>query len=382
MKRLMALCVVAALQAATGGEIAIEWGKPFDLGEGGYARIHRLADGRLMAAYSKSGGLVARFYERAKMGKGGEWGPVVTVAKGFVATNGTETGWVSFANAEFAQLDTGRIVYACNLRPKNGHSHPYGIAIVTSDDSGKTWSPMKTVYRAEVPGHPEAPAKACGCWEPFVLPGKGGKAHIYYADETPYYKPGRGDWQEISYIATTDGGETWSEPKTAAYTPRRRDGMPVVMDLGKWRYLAIEANPPRTKLHPQIVKCPRKDGNWEQAERFEPLAAPPDWSKVYGGAPYIAATKNYILLSWQESDDAEDPVGKSIARVGAVPKKEILPDGTFSTMRGVSTPPGIEIGKTRMLWNSLCPLGGDNFLLVSEVKGLVKVYPGKVKEGK
>ena len=155
--------------------------------------------------------------------------------------------------------------------------------------------------------------------------------------------------------------------------------MPVVMDLGEWRYLAIETNPGKTRLHPQIVKCP-VDGGWDEAERFEPLAEPPDWRKTYGGAPYIAATENYILLSWQESSLPGDPVATSIARVAAVPKKEIKPDGTFLTMRGVSTPQGVEIGKDRMLWNSLCPLDGDSFLLVAECRGRIKVFQGEIKQ--
>ena len=378
-KSLTAALALAVAACFASGDFEIEWDKPVDLGAGGYARIHRLADGRLMAAYAKGGEIVARFYARGTRECSGTWGECVTVARGFVATNGTETGWVSLANAEFAQLETGRLIYACNLRPKNGLAHPYAIAVTTSDDAGKTWSPLKTIYRAEVPGHPEAPSRGCGCWEPFVLPLKGNAAQIYFADESPYYRPGKGDWQNVSQFETADGGETWGGPKVAAYTPKRRDGMPVVMELGQWRYLAIEANPPKTRLHPQIVMCPR-DGGWENAVRFEPLAEPPDWRKTYGGAPYIAATENYILLSWQESSLPGDPVATSIARVAAVPKKEIKPDGTFLTMRGVSTPQGVEIGKDRMLWNSLCPLDGDSFLLVAECRGRIKVFQGEIKQ--
>ena len=376
LKRFAACAVAVAAQFVTvaGGGFAIEWSEPVDLGNGGYARIHSLRDGRLMAAYSAGGGIVARFASPGNLQK---WSKPLIVAKGFVATNGTEAGWVSLANAEFAQLDSGRLIYACNIRPKNAKAHPYAIAISTSDDAGASWSPLKTIYRAEVPDHPDAPSHGCGCWEPFVLALKGNAAQIYFADESPYYRPGKGDWQNISYIESTDAGETWSGPKIAAYTPKRRDGMPVVMDLGNWRYLAIEANPPGTKLHPQIVKCP-VDGGWDETERFEPLAEPPDWRKTYGGAPYIAATENYILLSWQESSLPGDPVATSIARVAAVPKKEIKPDGTFLTMRGVSTPQGVEIGKDRMLWNSLCPLDGDSFLLVAECKGHVMAFPGRI----
>ena len=141
-----------------------------------------------------------------------------------------------------------------------------------------------------------------GCYKPFALPLGGGAVQIYFADETPYEKA-KCAWQNISFVETADGGKTWGEAKIAAYTPERRDGMPVVMDFGKWRYLAIEANPGKTRLHPQIVKCP---------------------------------------------------------------------------MRGVSTPPGMVVGKDSMLWNSLCPLGDDVFLLVSQVKGRITVYPGRV----
>ena len=39
-----------------------------------------------------------------------------------------------------------------------------------------------------------------------------------------------------------------------------------------------------------------------------------------------------------------------------------------------------EIGKDRMLWNSLCPLDGDSFLLVSECLGRIKVFQGEIKQ--
>lgn len=372
----LSLAVLAGTVFAS-PDFEIEWGRPYSLGPGGYARIRRLADGRYMLVYGCGADMAARY---SRKGAPEKWSKPQTVARHFASTNGEESGWVSLANAEVAQLDAGRLVFACNLRPKNPKAHPYAIAVMTSDDAGRTWSPPRTVYRAEVPGFPEAPSRGCGCWEPFVLPLGGGRAQIYFADETPYYRPGKDDRQDISYLETADGGETWSGPKKACYTPDRRDGMPVVMDLGKRRYLAIEADPQKTKLHPQIVMCPA-DGGWENSVRFEPLANPPDWNEVYGGAPYITATENYVLLSWQESALPGDPVSTSVARVAAVPKDEIAADGTFRTMCGISTPPGIGIGRDRMLWNSLCPVGGDGFLLVSEVKGEVMVYPGKIVSG-
>ena len=288
-------------------------------------------------------------------------------------TNGAEAVRVNLSNAEFAQLPTGRIIYATNLRPRGTKTIPYAIGITTSDDLGETWSPLKIVYSAEVAGFADAPSRGCGCWEPFILPLGGNKARIFFANEAPRYRPGKCDSQEISCIETSDGGETWSKPRTVCYTPDCRDGMPVALSEGTRTYLAIEANPPKTRLYPQIAILP-------QGNRFEPLANPPDWSCTYGGAPYIASTQNFLVLSWQESPQAEgNHLDTAIARVAVVPKKEIAPDGTFSTMRGVSTPPGFVYGEGCMLWNSLCPIRGDAFLLVSQIKGSIEMFPGRIK---
>ena len=376
------LCQVALLCCAqyfaAASPLEIEWGKGIELGRGTYARMHRLADGRFMVAYQSGDGVVARF---AGPGNLRVWSEPVQVAADFTKDAGgcaPQTPpeiTVHLANAEFAQLESGRIIYACNLRPDGQRHdiHPYAIATTTSDDGGKTWSPLKTVYRAEVKLAPDG--QHHGCYEPFILPLGRNKAQLYFADESPYEAAGCA-WQNITFVETTDGGRTWSKPRIAAYTPQCRDGMPSLLELGKWRYLALESNPGLTHLHPQIVKC-RRGAGWDGAMRFEPFSPPPDWRTVYAGAPYIAATENYVLLSWQEvRPSSTNGAIKTAARVAAVPKSEILPDGTWPAMHGAATPP--ETGG--MLWNSLCTLGGDCFMLVSEVEGRIMAYPGRIAE--
>ena len=66
-KNLMVALAVAAGAIFATDDFEIEWDKPVDLGPGGYARIHRLADGRLMAAYSAGG---ASLRTRAPVGRG------------------------------------------------------------------------------------------------------------------------------------------------------------------------------------------------------------------------------------------------------------------------------------------------------------------------
>ena len=347
------------------------WGKPVDLGPGGYARIHRLADGRYMAAYALGGNMTIRFSTDTTT-----WTPPRVATPHFEAGTGTNRLTVGLANAEFAQLPSGRIILACNLRPagKRADVHPYSIAIVTSDDDGATWSSLRVIYRSEN----LADGVLRGCWEPFVLPGEGGRVQIYFSDETPYVDGKRRN-QNISVIESPDGGETWGPVRVASYNPRYRDGMPVVLQMDGWRWLAIETNGKDTHLHPEIIRS-RVADNWSATvgspspDRFSPFLAPRDWRTSYGGAPYLAATANHVLLSWQETSTFKDDVlHTSTVRVAATPKNEIT-DGRITTMRVLPSPPLLRNAKDSALWNSLCPLDGDAFLLVSQHRNRIVVH--------
>ena len=59
--RCLFLASAVAVGATAMADLRIEWGEPVELGRGGYARTHRLADGRLMAAYTLGGDLAVRF---------------------------------------------------------------------------------------------------------------------------------------------------------------------------------------------------------------------------------------------------------------------------------------------------------------------------------
>ena len=135
-----------------------------------------------------------------------------------------------------------------------------------------------------------------------------------------------------------------------------------------------------THLHPEIIRS-RVADNWSATvgspspDRFSPFLVSRDWKKTYGGAPYIAATENFVLLSWQETTDfTHDVLHTSVVRVAAVPKSEIA-DGRFTTMRVLSVPSLFRNAKESTLWNSLCPLEGDSFLLVSQSRNRIIVHP-------
>ena len=287
----------------------------------------------------------------------------------------------------------GRIIFTCNYRPMNPDSKaegddkfrssvfPYTIAIKTSDDGGKTWSAMKHVYRSET----WKQDALSGCWEPFVMELPDGTVQIYFADETPYYKKGS-NWQNISVIESHDGGTTWSAPRVVSQNGSGRDGMPAVMLLDDMIYMAIETSEPGTRLHPVVV-CNTIEENWQtpvlkdSPNRFHPFRHSLKSDVIYSGAPYIITTDNYIVYSYQIadiSDDKKDNDSRHAAmEVQVCPKSEVK-DGCFYTMRAATRPIDLDQWSETALWNSLCDLGNDQILAVSQYNGYVYLVRGKI----
>ena len=376
--------------------IKVVWDQPEKIVRGGYPRVHRLNDGRLMMCYSSSANTYIRFSDD----DGYTWTEdAQVVMKHFSVDNELGKAKVHAANPEFAQLSEdnphkpGRIIFTCNYRPMNPDSKaegddkfrssvfPYTIAIKTSDDGGKTWSAMKHVYRSET----WKQDALSGCWEPFVMELPDGTVQIYFADETPYYKKGS-NWQNISVIESHDGGTTWSAPRVVSQNGSGRDGMPAVMLLDDMIYMAIETSELGTRLHPVVV-CNTIEENWQtpvlkdSPNRFHPFRHSLKSDVIYSGAPYIITTDNYIVYSYQIadiSDDKKDNDSRHAAmEVQVCPKSEVK-DGCFYTMRAATRPIDLDQWSETALWNSLCDLGNDQILAVSQYNGYVYLVRGKI----
>ena len=321
------------------------------------------------------------------------------VMKHFSVENSLGKAKVHAANPEFAQLSAdnpykpGRIIFACNYRPMNPDSKaegddryrssvfPYTIAIKTSDDDGKTWSAMKHVYKSET----WKQNALSGCWEPFVLELPDGTVQIYFADETPYKKNGS-NWQNISVIESKDGGQTWSKPRIVSQNGNGRDGMPVVMLLDDRIYMAIETSEAGTRLHPVVVSSTLEE-NWhkpvlkDSPYRFHPFRKSLKSDVVYSGAPYMITTDNYIVYSYQIadiSDDKKDNDSRHAAMEVQVCPKCDVQDGCFYTMRSASRPIDLDQWTETAVWNSLCDLGNDEILAVSQYNGHVYLVRGRI----
>lgn len=361
------------------GKISVQWEDARLLAPGGYARVHRLDDGRYMAVYSRGGDGCLKFSsdgcetwtgQRAVMRHGSYDAPVK----------------VTVSNAEFAQLSAsnphhpGRIIYAANIRPAENKSSqtPYTIAISTSDDAGATWTGIRDVYRSKVWDKDVLR----GCYEPCVLELPDGTVQIYFADETPYYER-RLPYQNISVIESKDGGDTWGPARIVCYNEKFRDGMPVAMIHGDWIYVAIEANGQNIKFHPQIV-CTRISDNWKtpvygsSEYRFDPFRTSMESAFIYAGAPYIIKTDNYFVICYQSSEGAVEPTTKNSVMEMAICRIDEMRGHEFLTMREQIRPFDIDQTRDNGLWNSLCDLGNDTILAVTQLSGNIYIRKGKI----
>ena len=394
---------------------AIEWEDPkpartankLEL-SGGYPRIHRLNDGRLMLSYSLSGNGYARF----SSDEGETWGAQTEVMSYFDKTSNGVSARMTASVPDFAQLSAGnpyhpgRIIYASNYRPRelvNGKTtdnkgwttvHPYTISISVSDDAGKTWSARKHLYKSEIWDE----NVTVGCWEPFVLELPDGTVQIYFADETPYYPAS--SWHNISVIESKDGGDTWGKERVVAQNSANRDGMPVATLLGDKILLAVESTDGvHARLHP-IVICNPIQGCWSttvgkgDSHRFHPFTTSLKSDLVYSGAPYIITTDNYIVYSYQISDwwkPTEELSRTELVRLAKdnnveahselevqVCLKSEVTDGFFYTMRSPSRPFNLDQKSEKAVWNSLCDLGNDEILAVSQKGNLIYTVRGKI----
>lgn len=369
---------------------------------GGYPRVHRLDDGRLMLSYSAN----TKGQTLFSSDNGVTWSDRKTVMQYINVTNGAGKARLTAAAPDFAQLSKnhpkhpGRIIYACNYRPRELKSDdtlgekgwttvaPYTISISVSDDNGQTWSKQNHLYESMI----WQTNVTVGCWEPFVLELPDGTVQIYFADETPYYATGSSR-HNISVIESKDGGDTWGSVRIVAQNEDNRDGMPVAVLFEDNILLAVESTDGiYGRLHPIVICNPIKDC-WKttvgknSSYRFHPFEKSLKSNVVYSGAPYIITTDNYVVYSYQISDwypaqslkEAKEYNNNyhSTLEVQVCPKIEIN-DGYFHTMRTPSRPIPLDQATEQAVWNSLCDLGNDEILAVSQYNNKIYSIRGKI----
>ena len=362
---LLMLLVCNCAKEDAGDASPLSWDFPRTVCEGGYGRIHPLPDGSLLLTYSLSGNC----YVRESRDGGATWGDAVLVMEAFEY----EGIRVRCVNPEFVQLSAshpthpGRIVFTANLRPadKKSSIHPFSIAVSVSDDGGASWSGRRIAYAP--PLWDEDVSK--GAWEPFAMELPDGRLQLYFTDNTPYYSTGDTRGNNISVVESADGGMSWGEAKIVCHTPGGWDGMPVVAGLDGRYFLAVEHKDVRgsDKAMEIKVRTTGPDFAWDGPSYTV------GHKDCYCGAPYIIRTADYFIVSCQGAKGSDTP----LVDKHAIPA--VWYGRTMDDLHQAPKPINIDQTKYSGLWNSLCPLDGNSFYLVTQYRGKIVITKGTIK---
>lgn len=310
---------------------------------GGYGRMIRLQDSRLLCVYSHG----RQVWCRTSRDEGRTWEPGVQA---------THYPFGVATNAEALQLRNGTILLAVNGRPDD-KVHPFTIQCLQSTDGGATWSAAQTVYEAGT-------TFQTGCWEPAMLELPGGTVHLYFANEAPF--PATSE-QEIALVTSPDAGASWTAPRRIIFRARHRDGMPVPLALrdGKTLVVAIEDNGLDGDMKPVLCRTTLA-APWDNApiggaspDRWNPLANPLP-RQVYAGAPYLCqTTAGHTVLSFQYREHPAPDRGWSTTFAA------VCVGDPQARQFGEPSYPFAAEGNPQSIWNSVFAKGPDRITLVS-----------------
>lgn len=326
-------------------------------GNGGYARICELQDGRLMACCESNGINIA-----FSTNKGSSWSSPQKIVSN---SNNTPN-----AVPDLIQLKDGTIIVAYNPRPNTPYTtdRKFGIRCKRSTDNGATWSQEIFVYDAQHTFED-------GCWEPSMLELPSGELQLYFANEGPFTSSGE---QEISMCRSFDGGQTWGNAQRICFRAGFRDGMPVPVLLKDEQTIvvAIEDNGwGYGNFYPTTVRCPLSK-NWNNywvnassSNRQKPF----DYSYcpgATGGAPYLCVLPwGETVLSWQSTHNHGSNNSMLVA----------IGDENAQNFKGMRNPFVVPESQS-CLWNSVCSIDTGIVVAVGGINGsieMIKGYPRK-----
>ena len=346
----IAIFALGTIIEGSAQNLTIEWSAASAhlVTRGGYARIKKV-DNHHALVYETRGAVWIRFSKDGCE----SWSEPTEVARG--------EGY-SYANSELLQLQSGRLLFMWNARPRRDTGLPYKIMCATSDDGGASWSEGRDIYVA-------GDEPRVGCWEPVALQLPSGEIHIYFANEAPYIASSE---QEISLVRSVDNGERWSRAERISFFAGRRDGMPVPIYLphSKEIAVAIEDNGIRGRFKPVIV---RSAENWHDGfvagndlRREEALSS--RWAvhdTIYAGAPYlIRLGKKHTLLSVQSTE------GRKGGSHHYSNMQVYVGDRSARHFRNRSTPLPNLPTDGHALWNSLAQIDEQTVIAVMTVRGV------------
>jgi len=317
-------------------------GPPVLFGAGTYPRANWLSDGSLLGVYTAFSGGQNIITTTKSTDNGASWQTLGTVASGPSNANDLDNPYV-------LQLPTGRVLCAFRNHSKDPASGAYTyfrITVAYSDDKGKTWEYLSTASEDPVP---------FGNWEPFLRLAKDGSLQIYYSRENSAVD------QDTIERFSTDGGKTWTLPKTISGTGiTSRDGMTGVADVSGSNLMAVfesETNGIFTIL--SITSA--DDGKTWSSTRCLVYASTGSGNSA--GAPQIVNVGGTMVVSFMTSEDANLGSGGGAYTSHTAAKVVSSSDGGKTWGNKITTSP------EQSNWPGLVVVDSKNFLALSDHAG-------------
>ncbi|KAH7102278.1 Sialidase [Auriculariales sp. MPI-PUGE-AT-0066] len=260
--------------------------------KGTYPRAIRLQDGSLLATLSyATPGALAGYQVIATVtshDEGNTWQDYGVVI------DQPGDNWNQF----LLQLPDGRVLCAV-------HDHQYAedqktftefrTTIFSSDDLGKTWSPLSVPERRKAALDPDNN----GMWEPFLRLSNDGVLQLYYSSEN------NRDDQNSLLRTSIDGGKSWSNAKTiSGGDVRARDGMLGVANYGGSKLIAVFETTLNGHFEVWSVKSEDDGATWGPRQRVYATEDP----KANAGAPQVSFVGGTLVCSFMTDEDK--PLGQ------------------------------------------------------------------------
>lgn len=201
------------------------------VGNAEYPRVHRLGGDTLLMTYhtfSASAGFGEDIILRKSIDNGKTWSaPEMLIDHTVTYYAGRQ--YYGFQNPDILVLNNGWIMLAYVGRGKPDNNENDDVEMILSPDRGNTWTKPRIIAKGR-------------SWEPAMVQLPDGTIDLFYSSEAKWF-PSSNVQQEILMISSKDNGNTWSKPKTTAYSAGHRDGMavPVLLNDHKGIVFAIES---------------------------------------------------------------------------------------------------------------------------------------------
>lgn len=182
-----------------------------------------------------------------------------------------------FSTPDLLVLKNKWLVLAYTGRGIPDDSVHNNLQVRISKDAGETWSPPAIVALGR-------------SWEPGMVQLPNGEIQLFFSNEIVSVKAAKGRHeQKVLMIVSRNNGSTWSNPKLVAFTPGRRDGMPVPLVLKDHKGIIIPVEAVENATSPEIIWSSEKAnwnykgiGNKDNGRRWIASIDP-----VWGGAPCV-----------------------------------------------------------------------------------------------